>query len=118
LAHDEGRAAARHMDAEALDLWVRTAASSASGGGEIIFVYPSETIGPLLAAFSQRFGGITILPLSPRPNGVASRVLIRGVKGSRAPLKLLASRPMHASEGRGFQPEFDAIFRGTARLDW
>lgn len=117
-AAEPGRAAARHMDATALDLWVKTAAGCAAGGGEIIFVYPAETLAPLLAAFAQRFGAITILPLTPRPGVPASRVLIRGIKGSRAPLALLASRALHDVDGNAFAPAFDAIFRGTARLIW
>ncbi|WP_284391625.1 tRNA1(Val) (adenine(37)-N6)-methyltransferase [Devosia yakushimensis] len=118
LATTTGRAAARHMDAAALDLWVRTAATSAAANGEVIFIYPVESLAPLLAAFSQRFGGLTLLPLAPRPDAPANRVLLRGLKGSRAPLRMLASRALHDAEGRAFRPEFDAIFRGIARLDW
>jgi Predicted O-methyltransferase len=54
----------------------------------------------------------------PRPGAAASRVLVRGTKGSRAPLTLLASRALHGEDGRAFAPEFDAIFRGMAVLDW
>ncbi len=118
LAGDAGRAGSRHMDAAALDLWVKTAAGCAAPGGEIIFIYPAESLAPLLAAFDQRFGAITILPLTPRPEAPASRVLLRAIKGSRAPLTLLASRALHDATGRAFQPVFDAIFRGAARLDW
>ena len=118
LATDTGRAGARHMDAAALDLWVKTAAGCAAGGGEIIFIYPVESLAPLLPAFAQRFGAITLLPLAPRPDAPASRVLIRGIKGSRAPLTLLSTRPLHGPDGRHFAPAFDAIFRGMARLDW
>jgi tRNA1(Val) A37 N6-methylase TrmN6 len=118
LADDAGRAGARHMDSGALDLWVKTAAGCAAAGGEIVFVYPAENLSPLLAAFTQRFGAVTALPLTPRPDTSASRVLVRGIKGSRAPLTLLASRALHDAEGRAFHPAFDAIFRGTARLVW
>lgn len=118
LAAAEDRAVARHMDAAALDLWVRTAATSAAANGEVIFIYPVESLAPLLAAFTQRFGALTLLPLAPRPGAPVSRVLLRGIKGSRAPLRMLASRTLHDVEGRAFQPEFDAIFRGIARLDW
>lgn len=118
LAGDAGRAGARHMGSDSLDLWVKTAAGSAAAGGEIIFIYPAESLSPLLAAFSQRFGAITVLPLLSRPEGPATRLLIRGIKGSRAPLTLLAGRPLHDVDGRGFQPAFDAIFRGMSRLVW
>lgn len=112
------RSAARHMPPDALDLWVRTAASTAAPGGEIIFIYPAEGLPALLASFASRFGAVHVLPLVPRDTDAASRILIRGIKGSRAPTRLLASRVLHLADGRGFQPEFDAIFRGSARLDW
>ncbi|MET3926417.1 methyltransferase [Devosia sp. 2618] len=118
LAADPGRAGARHLDATSLDLWIKTAAGTASAGGEIIFVYPAQSLAPLLSGFTQRFGNVTVLPLTPRPGEPASRILIRGIKGSRAPLTLLASRALHEAAGRDFAPEFDAIFRGTARLVW
>jgi tRNA1(Val) A37 N6-methylase TrmN6 len=113
-----GRAAARHRDRPALNLWVRTAAASAAPGGEAIFILPAESLPELLAAFEGRFGGLTLLPFGPRPGAPASRVLLRGIKSSRSPLKLLASRPIHAGEGKAFAPEIEAILRGRARLDW
>ena len=118
LAEERSRAEARHMDGEALDLWVKTAASCAAAGAEIIFVYPATHLAPLLASFTQRFGAVTILPLMPRPGLPANRILIRAIKGSRAPLTLLASRALHPAEDRAFAPEFDAIFRGDQRLVW
>jgi tRNA1(Val) A37 N6-methylase TrmN6 len=72
----------------------------------------------LLQSFTARFGAITILPLTPREGEPAHRILVRGIKGSRAPLTLLASRALHTPSGRTFRPEFDAIFRGRDRLHW
>jgi tRNA1(Val) A37 N6-methylase TrmN6 len=115
---DGSRASARHMEADALDRWVRTAAGCAAPGGEVIFIHVSESLGPLLSAFEGRFGAVTILPLTPRPGNAASRVLVRGIKGSRAPLALMPLRPLHGESGRAFAPEMDAIFRGTAPLLW
>ncbi len=112
------RAGARHMDDAALDQWVKTAATHAAPGGEVIFIHVAEALPLLLAAFTRRFGAVTVLPLLPRQGEPTSRVLIRGIKGSRAPFTLLAARAMHDVAGRGFRPEFDAIFRGTARLIW
>ncbi len=112
------RADARHMDDEALDRWVKTAASHAAPGGEVIFIHVAEALPLLLAAFTQRFGAVSVLPLLPRDGEPASRVLVRGIKGSRAPFSLLAGRALHEPTGRTFRPEFDAIFRGTARLIW
>jgi tRNA1(Val) A37 N6-methylase TrmN6 len=112
------RAAARHMSAQALDAWVKTAATHAAPGGEIIFIHVAERLPALLQSFTARFGAITVLPLVPRDGEPAHRILIRGIKGSRAPLTLLASRSLHTPAGRTFRPEFDAIFRGRDRLHW
>lgn len=112
------RSAARHMSPERLDAWVKTAATHAAPGGEIVFIHIAERLAPLLQGFTARFGAITILPLTPREGEPAHRILVRGIKGSRAPLTLLASRPLHTPSGRTFRSEFDAIFRGRDRLHW
>ena len=112
------RAGARHMEDDALDKWVKTAATHAAPGGEVIFIHVAEALPLLLAAFTRRFGAVSVLPLSPRSGEPASRVLIRGIKGSRAPFSLLGGRVLHEAAGGGFRPEFDAIFRGAARLIW
>ena len=112
------RAAARHMPAAALDLWVKAAATSAAPGGEVIFIHAASALPALLASFDTRFGALTVLPLTPRQGESASRILIRGIKGSRAPLTLLAARALHEPAGGAFRSEFDAIFCGTARLVW
>lgn len=118
-APDPRRQAARHMSqAEGLEAWARVAASHAAPGGEVIFIHVANRLPDLLSAFGARFGAISVLPLCPREGMDASRVLVRGIKGSRAPLRLLASRALHETDGRRFRPEFDAIFRGEARLDW
>jgi tRNA1(Val) A37 N6-methylase TrmN6 len=109
--------AARHMGAGALGLWVKTAAASAAPGGEIIFVLPADRLASALAAFDMRFGAITVLPFAPRAGEPASRILIRGIKGSRAPLVLLATRSLHGAD-RAFAPEIEAILRGNALLFW
>jgi tRNA1(Val) A37 N6-methylase TrmN6 len=112
------RQAARHQPEGALDLWVRTAAAHAAPGGEVIFIHPAETLPDLLHAFGKRLGALTVLPLVPREGEAATRVLVRGVKGSRAPLTLLASRVLHVGPSGAFAPGIASILAGEARLDW
>ncbi len=112
------RAGARHMAAAQLDLWVRAAAGHAAPDGEAIFIYPAAGVPALLAACTGRFGALTLLPLSPREGDAAHRVLLRGIKGSRAPFTLLATRVLHHDGSRDFRAEFDALFRGNGALVW
>ena len=118
LAPDTARADARHMEKDGLETWVKCAATVTCAGGRAIFVYPAEGLAALLAAFDRRFGNIAVLPLCPRPGTPASRILVRGTKGSRAPLTLLAARPLHGIEGNSYGPQFNDILRGAAMLDW
>ncbi|HVY50774.1 MAG TPA: methyltransferase [Devosia sp.] len=111
-------AQARQMSAAALDLWVKTAAAHAAPGGETIFIHVAEALAELLTSMTGRFGAITVLPLTPREGEPAHRILVRGIKGSRAPLTLLGSRALHLSDGRHFRAEFEAILRGRERLHW
>lgn len=117
-AAEKGRADARHMPASGLDRWVRTAASCAAPGGEVIFVHRAEALPDLLATFSTRFGSLRLLPIASRSGEPASRVLLRGVKGSRAPLGLLPPLVLHGGEGHAFAPDVKAILMGESRLIW
>lgn len=117
-APEKARAAARHMHAEDLDKWVRTAAASAAPRGEVIFIFRADGLAELLDAFTRRFGAITLLPIVPRTGEDANRVLMRGIKGSRAPMVLKSPLVLHGAEGRTFLPQVDAIFRGKDVLHW
>lgn len=112
------RAGARHMGHDQLDKWVKTAAAAAAPQGEVIFIHTMVALPDLLASFAARFGAICILPVASRSDRDATRVMIRGIKGSRAPIRHLPPLVLHGSTGNGFLSEVDAIFRGRARLHW
>lgn len=112
------RAAARHMDAGALDRWVKVAAGAAAPGGEVIFVHRVAALPSLLAAFSARFGAIEVWPIQPRPGHAAKSVLVRGIKGSRAPMKVLPPLVLHGEAGHHFRPEVADVLMGRAKLQW
>ncbi len=117
-AGEAGRNAARHAESTELDLWLRAAAAAASPRGVAIFILPAERLGDALAGFARRFGAITVLPVAARPGAVAGRVLIRGIKGSRARLQLLPPLVLHGPGGNEFAPEIAKVLRGETKLDW
>lgn len=117
-APDMSRKDARHMGADGLERWAQTALAAAAPRGEVIFIYPADGLAQIVAAFASRFGKITILPLVPRPGKAATRVLIRGIKGSRAPLTLLSPLNVHEEEGNQFAPRVKAVLMGENLLDW
>lgn len=118
LSADSTRAGARHHDSENLDRWVRTAVACSAPKGEVIFIYPADRLSELLAAFELRLGNVAVLPVTARPDKEAGRVLVRGIKGSRAPLRLLSPLVLHGETGNHYAPRAREILTGIAPLVW
>jgi tRNA1(Val) A37 N6-methylase TrmN6 len=110
------KAAAHSMPRADLDSWLRFMAAMTRPGGSATMIHRAESLGPVLTAFSGRFGRLLVFPLFPRAGEPAHRVLVQGIKGSRAPLRLMPGLVLHEA-GHGFRPEVDAILRGGSALD-
>ena len=54
----------------------------------------------MLGALAPRFGGIALVPVHPTPDAAAIRVLLRAVKSSGAPLRLLPGFMLNDAAGR------------------
>jgi tRNA1(Val) A37 N6-methylase TrmN6 len=115
LAPDASKAAAHAMPDSELERWARFMARMCAPRGLATIVHKAEALIPVLSAFDARFGDLKILPLQPRPNDPAHRVIVEGVKGSKAPLQLMAPFVLH-SEGNDFTPAAQAILRSGAAL--
>ncbi len=110
------KAPAHAAPPEALADWLRFAAAVIRPGGTFTLIHRPEPLGDILAAFGRRFGDLRVCPVLPRPGQAAIRVLVQGVKGSRAPLSLLPALTLHESRGGGFTAEVEAVLRGGAAL--
>jgi len=94
------KAASHAMEYAALDDWCRFLARMARPGGEALVVHKTEALPELIEALKGRFGALSILPLHARAGEPAARVLVRGIKGSRAPLRIEAGLVLHEADGR------------------
>ena len=56
------------------------------------------------------------MPIHPRDGSPATRLILRGIKGSRAPLQIRAGLVLHNADGSS-RPEMEAILRHGAALD-
>lgn len=106
--------ASAHVGDAPLENWTRACLALLAPGGIFAMIYRADALAACLSAVAQRIGGIEILPIAPREGEVATRILLRGMKGSKAPLKLCAPLVLHA-EGGGFTPLAEAIHRGETR---
>ncbi|MBU2531196.1 MAG: methyltransferase [Alphaproteobacteria bacterium] len=111
------KAASHSMPASGLDGWLRFMARMTCPGGIALVVHRADQIAGLLAAFTPRFGGLVVQPLHPRAGKPANRVIVRGIKASRAPMRLAPGIMLHG-EGNHFQPAIDHVLKQPAALDW
>jgi tRNA1(Val) A37 N6-methylase TrmN6 len=93
-----------------LDQWIKVLHTMVTLRGTCTMVHRAESLGAILTAMQDRFGDIRVAPLYAREGMAASRVIVQGVKGSKAPLQLLPGLVLHAS-GNHFSPEAEAILR-------
>jgi tRNA1(Val) A37 N6-methylase TrmN6 len=113
---EAARADAHVLGEGGLVAWLRAAASLLKPGGAVTVIFRADGLDLLLAAFGRRFGGLDILASHPRAGLAAHRVLARGVKGSRAGLRLLPPLILHGESGNAFRPEIDRVLRDGAGL--
>ncbi|MGH6853338.1 MAG: methyltransferase, partial [Methylocella sp.] len=79
-------------------------------------IHRPETLPQILQTLAGRAGGVTVLPVYPRQGAKAGRILVRGKKGSRAPLAIAPPLVLH--DGERFTEAADAIHRGVAMIEW
>ena len=89
------------------------AAALLAPGGTLVMIHRPDALPALLAACEGRLGAVAVRPVLPREGEDAVRILLGGVKGSRAPLRLGPPFVLHAPGG-GFTPEAEAVHRGEA----
>ena len=110
------RSAAHVLGAGGLDLWFRAAASVLKPGGRLVVIFRADGIAALLAALGGRFGGLAILPIQPRAELDAHRILVSATKGSRAATRLLPPLVLHGASGGAYLSAVEGILRDGAGL--
>lgn len=106
-----------HVMADGLfEAWLRTAAALVKPRGGFAAIVRPQSIAPLLAAMERRFGGAEIVPVHPRAEQPAIRIVVRARRASRAGLSLMPPLVLHGGAGHGFTERADDINNGRASL--
>jgi tRNA1(Val) A37 N6-methylase TrmN6 len=108
--------AAHAMNGGGLVEWLAVATRLLKHGGVLTLIHRADKLTDVLAALPKRVGGITIKPVQPGDGSPATRILVSGMAGSRAPLRLLPPLVLHGSDG-AFTDEARLIHEGRASLD-
>ena len=110
------RQAAHFMPPGLLADWVTTLSRLTKPGGTVSFIHRCDAAPELLAAMAASLGGLLVLPLAPKDGAPSTRIIVRGTKGSKAPLQLLSPLALH--EGAGAHTcQSDAVLRACQALD-
>ena len=115
-AADLAREAALREGAAGLGPWCDAACRRAGPRGTVTMIARADRLADLLAGLAPRLGDLRVRPVAARPGEAAGRVVVRGRKGARAPLRLLAPLSMHPEAGPGHAPLAEAILRDAAAL--
>jgi tRNA1(Val) A37 N6-methylase TrmN6 len=106
-----------HVMPEGLfESWLRSAAAIVKPRGGVAIIARPQSIAQILAALTGRFGKVEVLPVHPRPDGPAIRIVVRGVRASRAGMALMPPLFLHEAGGDRFSERADAINNGRTSL--
>jgi tRNA1(Val) A37 N6-methylase TrmN6 len=112
---DAARRGAHEEDDHALEVWMRSVRRTLKPAGTLSMIWRAEGIARVLAALEIGFGGAMVLPVHPRPNASAIRILVRATKGSRTPAVLLPGIFL-AGEAGQIPDDVEAVLTGAAVL--
>lgn len=119
LASDSGKRTAHAMPRagpDPLAAWIFACMALLEDGGLFLMIHRPEALIEILAAVSRQAGALTLLPVQPRVENPAMRILLRGKKGSRAPLTIAPALVLH--DAQGFLLQAERIHRGEALIEW
>ncbi len=83
-----------------LTRWVQSAARLLRNNGSVTVIWRADGLQSVLEALSINYGSIAIMPVQGNLGGAAIRVIVRAVKGGRAPLTLLAPLSLNGGNNR------------------
>jgi tRNA1(Val) A37 N6-methylase TrmN6 len=112
---DGGRRLAHSADSDTLASWLKAASRFLRGSGVVTLIWRADGLVSVLTGVSASFGAIVVLPIYPKPDMPAIRILVRGVKSSRAPLSLRPGLFLADQAGKA-TPEADAVLRAGEAL--
>jgi tRNA1(Val) A37 N6-methylase TrmN6 len=112
---DRRRRLAHAAPREALTAWIRTAARLLRPRGTLTVIFRADGLVDLGRALDSVFGAVAVLPVYPKPDEPAIRILVRATKASRAPLALLPGLVLSDAGGHP-TPQAEAVLRAGAIL--
>jgi tRNA1(Val) A37 N6-methylase TrmN6 len=112
---DKAREIAHVATPATLASWVHASRRILKSGGVLSLIWRADGLAEVLAALERGFGSLAILPVHGDPAAPAIRVLIRAIKGGRAPAELHPALMLN-DESALPNKEVQAILAGEGKL--
>lgn len=112
---DPARQSAHMAAADTLETWTHAARRVLKSGGALSLIWRADGLAAVLTALDRGFGSVEVLPVHPAPDAPAIRVLVKAIKGGRAPMTLRPSFVLQNTSGKS-GAETRAILGGKAAL--
>jgi tRNA1(Val) A37 N6-methylase TrmN6 len=110
---DAARQLAHVATGSTLEGWVHAARRVLKSGGALTLIWRADALGEIITALGRGFGSLAILPVHGAASGPAIRVLVKAVKGGRAPTAIYPGLILNEA---GKPAEMEAILGGTRLL--
>jgi tRNA1(Val) A37 N6-methylase TrmN6 len=89
VSPDPSRRRAHNANDADLDQWASAAERLLAPNGRLVLIHRPEAIEAILATLKGRFGAAELIPIFPRADAPAIRLIVRTIKGRRSPPALL-----------------------------
>lgn len=97
---DAARARAHVSDDSMTERWILRAARHCKSGGTLTIIHRPEATLPILKSLDGRFGAIEIIPVFPKPDANAIRLIVRAIKGRKTPTQMLPGITLNDKDGK------------------
>jgi tRNA1(Val) A37 N6-methylase TrmN6 len=88
ISPDTARGIAHMATATTLSKWVHAARRILKSKGTLTLIWRADGIAEVLSALDHGFGSLQVLPVHGEARAPANRILVRAVKGGRAPTQI------------------------------
>jgi len=85
---DQARASAHVATPATLESWIHASRRILKSGGVLAMIWRADGIAEVLAALDRGFGSLAIVPVHADATSPAIRLLVRAIKGGKAPTRV------------------------------
>ncbi len=114
ISPHKNKAVAHHEEAVSLSEWIDFCLKRLRPLGTFSLIHRADRLDEILCLVASRLGGVKVIPLWSMRGKPAKRVIVSGVKNSRAPLVLLPGIVLHNPDGSPTKEAEDILRNGAS----